>query len=69
MIYCHHNNPLADYFRIKKTKELVMREYFQPILCQEVKTYIKDYDIYFTSKVVYYKPYKNLSSLLILTYC
>lgn len=68
MIYRHHNNPLAGHCRIIKTRELVMRKYFRPILCQEVKTYVKEYDIYLTSKAVYFKPYKNLSLLLVLTY-
>lgn len=64
----NYNNPLANYFRIKKTKKLVAKNYFWPTFCQNIETYIKDYDICLTSKIVYCKLLKDFQSLLISIY-
>lgn len=44
-----HNNSLANYFKIKKTKELITRKYFKLSLRKNV--YIKDCDICLASKI------------------
>lgn len=40
LISCHQNDLLADYFGIKKTKELIPKKYFLPFLCQDIKIYV-----------------------------
>ena len=57
LISCHFDNLLVGYFEIKKAKELVTKKYFWFTLKRDVKTYIKDGDVYLTSKVIQYKLY------------
>lgn len=57
---------LANYFEIKKIRELVARKYFWLTLKRDIEGYIKKYDIYITFKVIEYKSYKKLQSLPIL---
>lgn len=64
----HHNNLLVGHYGIEKTRELVAKKYFWPNLKKDVETYVKGYDIYLTYKVVKYKPYEDLQSLLVLTH-
>ena len=67
VISCHHNNPLAGHFGIDKTKELVGRKYYWPILRIDVKSYVRRCDIYLALKAVRHKPYGDLQSLPIPT--
>lgn len=53
IISIHNNDSLANDLRIKKTRKLIAKKYFWPTFCQNVKVYIKSYDICLTSKVVY----------------
>lgn len=64
----HYNNLLANYFRIKKTKKLIARNYFWPTFCQNIETYVKDYNICLASKIVYCKLFEDFQSLLISIY-
>lgn len=64
----HHDNALARHFRFEKTTELVARKYLLPIFCEDIERYVKDYNISLTSKVLRYKPYRDLQSLLVLTH-
>lgn len=59
----HYSDPLVNYFRIKKAKDLVSRKYFWPSRRKDVKTYVKGCDVCLISKVVKYKLYKDLYSL------
>ncbi len=60
LISKYHNNLLVDYFRIKKTQELIAHKYYYPMLLQDIKAYIKSSDIYMTSKAIRYKPYSDI---------
>lgn len=63
-----HNNLIAGYFSIKKTRELIAKQYYWPILQQDIKAYVKGCDICLASKAVYHNLYGDLQSLLISTY-
>ena len=62
LISRHHDDPLVGHFRIEKTKELVTRKYYWPTLRHDVETYVKDCDVCLASKLVWYKPYRDLQS-------
>lgn len=65
IISCYYNDPLTSYFRIKNVKILVDKKYFWSIFHQNVKAYVKGYDVYLALKTVCYKSYKDLQLLLI----
>lgn len=58
IISYYYNNPLNSYFKIKKIWELVARKSFWPTFCQDVKVYVKGYDVCLASKAVRHKPYR-----------
>ena len=60
LISWHHNNLLEGHFGIDKTQELIVKKYYWPTLCQDIKVYVKGYIIYLAFKVVQYKLYENL---------
>lgn len=64
----HYDNLLANYFRIKKIKKLVARNYFWPTFYQNIEPYVKDYDICLACKIVCYKLFEDFQSLLISIY-
>ena len=64
----HHNDPLAGYFGIDKTKELVGRKYYWLSLRGDVESYVRECDVCLTSKAVRHKPYGDLQSLPISTH-
>lgn len=68
VINCHHDNLLAEHFKIYKLRELIAMKYFWPTFCQNIKAYIKDYDIYLVSKKLCHKLYSDLQSLQVLTH-
>ena len=68
MISQHHDNLLAGYFGINKTRKLVARKYYWKTLFHNVKSYMQGCDIYLASKVVKHKRSDNLQSLPIPTY-
>ena len=68
LISRYHDNLLAGYFSIKKTRELVAQKYYWPMLRRDVKNYMKGCNIYLTSKAIRHKPYGDLQSLPILTH-
>ena len=65
LIIRQHNNPLAGHFVIKKTRKLLARKYYWPILRHDIEAYVKGYDICLASKAVRHKPYGDLQLLLI----
>ncbi len=67
LISKHNNNPLAGHFSIEKTRKLIARKYYWPMLQQNVKAYITGYDICLALKAVYHKPYGDLQLLPVLT--
>ena len=68
VISCYHNDSLTEHFGIDKRKELVGRKYYWPSLKKDVKTYVRECDVCLGLKVVRYKLYKDLQSLLIPTH-
>ena len=68
MISSHHDNLLIGHFGIDITEILIIRIYYWSIFCYDIKTYVKDYDIYLAFKAVCYKTYRDLQLFLILTY-
>lgn len=41
----YYNNLLIGYFEIEKTKQFIANIYFWSIICQDIKAYVKSYDI------------------------
>ena len=68
LINCHYDNPLTGHFNIKKMRILLAQKYYQPTLCHNIEAYVKGCNLCLVSKVVQYKPYCNLQSLLVCTY-
>ena len=56
----HNDDLLVGHFGIKKIRELVIRKYFWSTLHQNVKAYLKGYNICLASKVVCHTLYKDL---------
>ncbi len=63
LISKHHNDSLAGHFSIETTCELIARKFYWLTLRQDVKTYIKGYNVCLASKAVHYKPYGDLQLL------
>ena len=63
-----HDDPLASYFCINKTRKIIGQKYYWPSLKDDVEAYIKGCDICLSSKVVNNKPYGALTALPIPTY-
>ncbi len=57
----HHDDPLAGHFGIEKTCELIAKKYYWPTLRQDIKAYVKDYNVCLASKTVRHKPYGKSS--------
>lgn len=64
----YYNNLSADQFGIKKTRTLVACKNYQATFWHDVKAYVQSFDVCLASKIVRYKPYDNLQSLLVLTH-
>ena len=64
----YHDVPVAGYFGIDKTKDLVGQKYYWPSLQKDIKAYVKGYDVCLGSKAVRHKLYGNLQSLPIPTH-
>ena len=60
LISRHHDNPLAEYFGIDKTKELIDRIYYWLSLKKDVEAYVKSCNVCLASKAVKHKPYSDL---------
>ena len=56
----HYDDPLANYFSVDKTKELINQKYYWPSLKKDVKSYAKGCDVCFGLKAVKHKPYEDL---------
>ena len=68
LISRYHDDPLAGYFSIDKTKDLVGRKYYWPSLRKDIEAYVKGCDVCLGSKAVKHKPYGDLQSLLVPTH-
>ena len=56
----HHDDLLAGYFGIDKTKNLVGQKYYWPSLQRDIEAYVKGCDVCLGSKAVRHKFYGNL---------
>lgn len=63
LISCRHANSLARHFGINKIQELIARKYYWAIFRQDIKVYIKGYNVYLSAKTIFYKLYGDLWSL------
>ncbi len=68
LISRHHNDPLAGYFDIEKTRELIARKYYWLMLQRDVETYVIGCNVGLPSKAVRHKPYGDLPLLPIPTH-
>ena len=68
LISRHHNYPLAGYFDIIKTCELLAWKYYWPTLRHDIKAYVKGCDMCLASKTLRNKSYGNFQSLPVPTY-
>ena len=68
LISRHHDDPLTGHFGIKKTRELIARKYYWPMLRRDVENYVKGCDVCLALKAVRHKPYGDLQSLPIPTH-
>ncbi len=68
LICRHYDNVLASHFDIKKTRELIVRKYYWPMLRANIESYVKGYNMCLASKLVNHKPYGNLQSLPVPTH-
>ena len=68
VISCHHDDLLAGYFGIDKTRELVGRKYHWPSLRKDVENYVRGCDVCLASKAVRDKPYGDLQSMFVPTH-
>ena len=66
LISRYHNDLSACHFGIKKTHEVVARKYYWPMLCHNIKNYMKGCDVCLALKTVRHKPYSHLQSLPVL---
>ena len=63
LISRNHDKPLAGYFNIEKTHELIAWKYYWLTLYHDVEDYVKGWDVCLTLKAVRHKPYSDLQSL------
>ena len=68
LISRHHDDLLAGYFGIKKTRELLTKKYYWSTLRHGVEAYVKGCDVCLASKAVRHKPYNDLQSLPVPTH-
>ena len=68
LICCHNDDPLAGYFGIEKTRELVAQKYYWEMLCHNVEEYVRGCDVCLASKAVRHKPYGELQLLPVRTH-
>ena len=69
LISRHHNDPLAGHFGIEKTRELVARKYYWPMLRHDVDDYVKGCNVCLALKAIRHKSYGDLQSLPVPTHC
>ena len=67
-ISSHHNALPAGHFGIEKTRELLSRKYYWPMLRHDVDNYVRGCDICLALKAIRHKPYDDLQSLPVPTH-
>ena len=58
-----YNNPPSGHFGIKKSCKSLAQKYYWPTFRQNVKAYMKGYNMCLASKAVCHKPYSDLQLL------
>ena len=56
-------NPLASYFKIDQTQDLIAKKYYWSTLYQDVEVYVKSCNVCLASKAIWHKRYENLLAL------
>ena len=56
----YYDNQLAGHFVIEKTREIVAQKYYEPMLCHNVKNYVRACDVCLALKAVRHKLYDDL---------
>lgn len=59
LISCYHNDLLVGYYGNDKTQELITRRFDWSIFYYNMEIYLRECNIYLTSKAICYKPYEN----------
>ena len=57
----HHDNPLTDHYRMIKTTELLLRNYYFPDIYAYIKKYISICNLYSYSKISRYSKYNEFA--------
>ena len=68
IIIRYHDDSLADYFGVRKTRELSIRKYHWSTLQADIKTYVKECDVCIVLKAMRHKLYGDLQSLTMPTH-
>ncbi len=68
LISRHYNDLLAGHFGIEKTRKLIAKKYYWPMLQQNVKAYVMGCDVCLASKAVCHKPYGDFQLLPVPTH-
>ncbi len=68
LISRYHDNLLAGYFGIDKTRELIARKYYWPTLRRNIEAYVTGYDICLALTAVRHKSYGDLQLLPVPTH-
>ena len=63
LISQYYDNPLAEYFSIDKTRELIGQKYYWPSLKKDVNAHVKGCNVCLALKTVRDKPYEYLQAL------
>lgn len=59
LISYNYNNSVTNNFEIKKIKKLIVKNYYQLNFYKAIKSYLKGYKFCLTSKIIYFKSYKD----------
>ncbi len=63
LISRHHDDSLASYFGINKTRELIAQKYYWLTFYHDVEAYLTGCDVCLALKAVKHKLYDDLQSL------
>lgn len=62
IVAIHHDKPIKRYLGIKKTTELITKNYYILNLRQKVRDYIRQYKTYIRNKSARHQPYGQMQT-------
>lgn len=68
LISQHHNKLLANFFGINTIREYISQKYYCFSFCNDIKAYIKSFNICLAVKKVKHKLYGNIQRFLLATH-